>query len=117
MVTYGYLEAEYKDYLADLTGDGIITDNSGLIPRNTPENTFGITTSYTTQIGQGELKGRISYRFRDEMNSDSSNNPLCMLGEYYIKHTKCCRLILLSTNSNKFVSVSIGTTYTRHLLL
>jgi iron complex outermembrane receptor protein len=76
MVNYGYLEAEYKDYLADLNGDNVITDNSGLIPRNTPENTFGITTSYTTQIGDGELKGRISYRFRDEMNSDSSNNPL-----------------------------------------
>ena len=76
MVTYGYLEAEYKDYLADLNGDGIITDNSGLIPRNTPENTFGVTTSYTTQIGNGELKGRVSYRFRDEMNTDSSNNPL-----------------------------------------
>ncbi len=75
MVTYGYLEAEYKDYLADLNGDNIITDNSGLIPRNTPENTFGITTSYTAQIGQGELKGRVSYRFRDEMNSDSSNKP------------------------------------------
>jgi iron complex outermembrane receptor protein len=75
MVTYGYLEAEYKDYLADLNGDNVITDNSGLIPRNTPENTFGITTSYTAQIGQGELKGRLSYRFRDEMNSDSSNNP------------------------------------------
>ena len=76
MVTYGYLEAEYKDYLADLTGDGVITDNSGLIPRNTPENTFGFTTSYTAQLGNGELKGRVSYRFRDEMNSDSSNNPL-----------------------------------------
>ena len=76
MVTYGYLEAEYKDYLADLNGDNVITDNSGLIPRNTPENTFGITTSYTTQVGNGELKGRVSYRFRDEMNSDSSNNPL-----------------------------------------
>ena len=75
MVTYGYLEAEYKDYLADLNGDNVITDNSGLIPRNTPENTFGITTSYTAQIGNGELKGRVSYRFRDEMNSDSSNNP------------------------------------------
>ena len=75
MVTYGYLEAEYKDYLADLNGDNVITDNSGLIPRNTPENTFGITTSYTTQIGSGELKGRVSYRFRDEMNSDSSNKP------------------------------------------
>lgn len=75
MVTYGYLEAEYADYLADLNGDGVITDNSGLIPRNTPENTFGITTSYTTQIGDGELKGRLSYRFRDEMNTDSSNKP------------------------------------------
>ena len=76
MVTYGYLEAEYKDYLADLNGDNVITDNSGLIPRNTPENTFGVTTSYTTQVGNGELKGRLSYRFRDEMNTDSSNNPL-----------------------------------------
>jgi len=76
MVTYGYLEAEYKDYLADLNGDNVITDNSGLIPRNTPENTFGFTTSYTTQVGNGELKGRLSYRFRDEMNTDSSNNVL-----------------------------------------
>ena len=76
MVTYGYLEAEYKDYLADINGDQNITDNSGLIPRNTPENTFGITTSYTTQIGDGELKGRISYRFRDELETDPSNNPL-----------------------------------------
>jgi len=76
MVTYGYLEAEYKDYLADINGDQNITDNSGLIPRNTPENTFGITTSYTTQIGDGELKGRISYRFRDELETDPGNNPL-----------------------------------------
>ena len=76
MVTYGYLEAAYKDYLADINGDQNITDNSGLIPRNTPENTFGITTSYTTQIGDGELKGRISYRFRDELETDPSNNPL-----------------------------------------
>ena len=29
MVTYGYLEAEYKDYLADINGDQNITDNSG----------------------------------------------------------------------------------------
>ena len=76
MVTYGYLEAEYKDYLADINGDQNITDNSNLIPRNTPENTFGITTSYTTQIGDGELKGRISYRFRDELETDPGNNPL-----------------------------------------
>ena len=75
MVTYGYLKSEYANYFADLTGDGIITDNSNLVPRNTPENTFGITTSYTTQIGNGELKGRVSYRFRDEMESESQNRP------------------------------------------
>jgi iron complex outermembrane receptor protein len=56
MATYGYLKSEYDDYLADLTGDGIITDNSDLVPRNTPENTFGLTTSYTAQIGNGNLK-------------------------------------------------------------
>ena len=76
MVTYGFLESEYAGYEADLNGDGVITNNNSLVPRNTPENTFGITTSYTTQIGDGELKGRVSYRFRDEMESDASNNPL-----------------------------------------
>jgi len=75
-MTYGYLDSEYDDYIADLTGDGIITDNSDLVPRNTPENTFGLTTAYTTQVGDGELQARVSYRWRDEMESDSSNNPL-----------------------------------------
>ena len=76
LMTYGYLDSEYDDYIADLTGDGIITDNSDLVPRNTPENTFGLTTAYTTQVGDGELQARVSYRWRDEMESDSSNNPL-----------------------------------------
>ena len=43
---------------------GVITDNSGLIPRDTPENTFGFATSYTAQLGNGELKGRVSYQFQ-----------------------------------------------------
>jgi len=76
MLTYGYLKSEYANYFADLTGDNVITDNSALVPRNTPENTFGFTTSYTTMVGNGELKGRVSYRFRDEMESNSSNDPL-----------------------------------------
>jgi iron complex outermembrane receptor protein len=73
MVTYGYLSAEYADYLADLTGSGEITDNSGLVPRNIPENTLGITTSYTMQMGEGDLKARLSYRYRDDMETNSSN--------------------------------------------
>ena len=76
MMNYGYMKSEFDKYLADLTGDGIITDNSGLTARNTPENTFGITTSYTVQIGNGDLKTRLSYRFRDEMEAEASNNPL-----------------------------------------
>ena len=75
MVTYGYLSAEYADYLADLTGSGEITDNSGLVPRNIPENTLGVTTSYTMQIGDGDLKARLSYRYRDNMETNSSNFP------------------------------------------
>ena len=76
MMNYGYMKSEFDKYLADLTGDGIITDNSGLTARNTPENTFGITTSYTVQVGNGDLKTRLSYRFRDEMEAEASNNPL-----------------------------------------
>ena len=76
LVTYGYLDSEYDDYIADLTGDGIITDNSDLVSRNTPENTFGLTTSYTAQIGNGDLRARVSYRWRDEMETNSSNDPL-----------------------------------------
>ena len=76
MATYGYLKSEYDDYIADLSGDGVITDNSDLVPRNTPENTFGLTTSYTARVGNGDLKARISYRFRDSMESESQNNPL-----------------------------------------
>ncbi|MCH1557114.1 MAG: TonB-dependent receptor [Pseudomonadales bacterium] len=76
MATYGYLDSEYADYLADLTGDNIITDNSALVPRNTPKNTFGLTTSYTAKVGNGDLKARISYRHRSDMETNSSNNPL-----------------------------------------
>ena len=54
--SYGYIDAEYDNYIADITGDGIITDNSNLIPRNTPENTFGVITTYDANIGQGLCK-------------------------------------------------------------
>ena len=75
MLTYGFLDSEYKDYFADLTGDGVDnpTDNTDLVPRNTPENTLGLTASYTIQLGEGDLKVRLSYRYRDEMESNSNN--------------------------------------------
>ena len=73
--SYGYIDAEYTDYDADLNGDGIITDNSGLTSRRTPENTFGFTTNYTMQIGEGELSGTLSYRWTDDQENSPDNNP------------------------------------------
>lgn len=74
--TYGYIDAEYDDFTADINGDGIITDNSGLRSRNTPENTLGLTTTYTIPIGSGDLQGMLSYRWRDEVEMIADNDPL-----------------------------------------
>jgi iron complex outermembrane receptor protein len=74
--SYGYLDAEYDDFVADITGDGIVTDNSDLDPRNTPENSIGLNTTYTIPIGPGELIGFASYRWRDEIEVIANNDPL-----------------------------------------
>ena len=82
---YGYIDAEYDGFIADLNGDGIATDNDGLEPRNTPENTFGIATTYNWEIGNGNLSGNVSYHWRDEVETilapddfgdPSTNDPL-----------------------------------------
>ena len=74
-MSYGYLDAEYDEYEADLNGDQIITDNTDITPRNTPENTFGFNTTYTLPIGPGELVGFASYRWRDEIEVLAFRDP------------------------------------------
>jgi len=74
--SYGYIDAEFNEFVADVNGDGIITDNSDLSPRNTPENTFGISSTYTHEIGAGEMQVYTSYRWRDEIEVIASNDPL-----------------------------------------
>jgi iron complex outermembrane receptor protein len=74
--SYGYLDASYDDFLADINGDGVITDNSDLTPRNTPENTIGLNTTYTIPIGPGEFVAFASYRWRDEIEVIANNDPL-----------------------------------------
>ena len=51
---YGYLDASYDEFIADIDGGAEIelTDNSYLRPRNTPENTFGISTTYTMSLAR-----------------------------------------------------------------
>ena len=52
---YGYIDAEYDNYIADIRGAGIVTDRSDLIPRKSPENTFGAITTYDSDIGPSAL--------------------------------------------------------------
>ena len=73
--SYGYLDAEYDDFLADINGDGVITDNSDLTPRNTPENSWGLTTSYTIPMGSGALSASAAYRYRDKVYTLADNKP------------------------------------------
>jgi iron complex outermembrane receptor protein len=73
--SYGYLDAEYNDYEADINGDQVITDNSHLTVRNAPENTFGINSTYTIQVGPGDLTGFVSYRWRDDIEAIADNDP------------------------------------------
>lgn len=80
--SYGYLDAEYKDYNADINGDGVITDNSDLTLRRTPENTFGLSATYSENFGDVAFVGDISYRWRDEIETISDNDPIGHVDSY-----------------------------------
>jgi len=73
--SYGYIDAEYDDYISDLNGDGIETDNSDLVPRNTPENSFGLSSTYTLDIGPGQFQAYAAYRWRDSIEVIANNHP------------------------------------------
>lgn len=71
--SYGYIDAEYDDFFADLNGDGIETDNSDLTPRDTPENSFGLVNTYTIPVGNGTLSAMAAFRWRDEVYTLADN--------------------------------------------
>jgi iron complex outermembrane recepter protein len=74
---YGYLDAEYDDYKADINGDGTVTDNDYLILRRAPENTFGASANYATNFGDDlGFNANVSYRWQDEMETIANNDPL-----------------------------------------
>ncbi|GMG88372.1 TonB-dependent receptor [Biformimicrobium ophioploci] len=72
----GLLDTEYKDFMADISGDGIATDNSGLVIRNAPERTLGIGADYVKQLTFGEFSANYNYRWRDEYQTIFGNDPL-----------------------------------------
>ena len=50
---YGVLFGPSFWRLADLTGDGVVTDNSDLKLRRTPKWTFGLSGNYDIPVGPG----------------------------------------------------------------
>ena len=73
---YGYIDSEYTKFDADINGDGIVTDNSGLILRNTPENTLQIGGNWVQPLSFGELAVNYNYYWRDEYQTIFQNDPL-----------------------------------------
>ena len=74
---YGYLDAEYNDYDADINGDGIITNNDHLLLRRAPENTFGASANYATNFSDNlGFNANVTYRWQDEMETIADNDPL-----------------------------------------
>ncbi|UCG72880.1 MAG: TonB-dependent receptor [Chromatiales bacterium] len=71
----GYLDAEYDDFDADLTGDGVITDNSDLEFRRAPEWTGALNAEYEWQLGPGNAWVRAGYHYIDEHEMTLLNSP------------------------------------------
>jgi iron complex outermembrane recepter protein len=73
---YGYIHSEYSEFDEDLNGDGTVTDNSGLILRNTPENTFGAGANWVQPLSFGDVAVNYNYFWRDEYQTIFQNDPL-----------------------------------------
>ncbi len=79
LANLGYLDAKYDEFMADLVGDGIVTDNSYLNLRRVPEWTGGISGRFTRQVGPGFLGLYASYRYTDEYWVEVRNDPRGLL--------------------------------------
>jgi iron complex outermembrane receptor protein len=72
----GLLDSEYSKFDADISGDGVVTDNSGLDLRNAPKTTFGAGLDWVQPVGSGELGAHYNYYWRDDYQTIFQNNPL-----------------------------------------
>lgn len=73
---FGYIDSEYANFEADLIGDGVVTDNSDLKLRNTPEFTVQLGGTWTQPLSFGELSVNYNYYWRDDYQTIFQNDPL-----------------------------------------
>lgn len=81
----GYLDAKYKDFLADTNNDGVIDDNSDLELRRAPKWNWTLGATYEVPMGPGEfwISGDVHYIGAHEISF--LNNPsLRNDGQYLI---------------------------------
>lgn len=71
----GYLDTEYDNFNADLTGDGVVTDNTNLDFRRAPEWTGSLAAAYEWTLGPGQARVRAGYHFIDEHQITLLNSP------------------------------------------
>lgn len=71
----GYLDAKYKNFVADVDADGITTDNSGLRFRRAPKWNWTIGANYETQIGEGTLYLLGTWHYLGAHEMTFLNNP------------------------------------------
>ena len=71
----GYLDIEYKDFIADLTGDGTETDNSSLDLVRAPKWDLSVGASYEFDLADmGSLTLGARYSFTDDMVLTTPND-------------------------------------------
>ena len=74
-VSFGYLDAKYNEFIANVTGLGV-TDNSNLKLRRAPRFTLSPSIDYKFDVGRGTASAGARARFVDEIQLSVSNDPL-----------------------------------------
>jgi len=72
---FGWLDAEYDEFFADLTGSGTEIDNSGLELRRAPEITMSLAGTYEWPMMGGTAWIRAGYHYIDETEVTLLNSP------------------------------------------
>ena len=81
----GYNDASYDEFLADVNGDGIETDNSDLDLSRAPKWTLGAGISYEADLGSaGYLTARGDWQYVDKQNLLASGDPSGRISSYQI---------------------------------
>lgn len=80
----GYLDAEYKDFNADITNDGVPEDLTYLELQRAPEWTATLSALYEVKVGEGDLWIKGDVRYIDEHHISFRNNPNLKNDEQYL---------------------------------